>query len=143
MKKSSDLELAYLAGIFDGEGCVRIHKSGKSFVLQVNVGNTSPGIVNCFHKVFGGCVAPLGSPRMPHHKQGYYWKVYSENAYRCLKELLPFLLIKHEEAEVAIKFHENRERCDGWSHRVSEEELCRRETEYLKLRLLKKVEGGT
>ena|ERR1700677_4361801 len=103
--------LAYTAGIFDGEGCVEIYNASTSkasknpsFILRVTIVQKDGKVMNYLEKNFGGYVA------VDYHG-GYYihrWDVRSKKAYRFLKTIFPFLLIKKEQAKLAIKFEESK-----------------------------------
>lgn len=99
------ITLEYLAGFFDGEGCVNITTRGKSkqVALRVMIVNTDPTILQEIQQVYGGF---LSKPRI--NKRG--WKAFrqltfvGDSAVGLLSTLLPFLRIKKRQAELAIEF---------------------------------------
>ena len=105
--------LAYLAGLFDGEGCIRINKSYHSprgnrfrryqYQIQCTVSNTNPTAVRLFEKYFSGSVHvhSLGSEN---HKTTWTWSVGALKATKFLKKTIPFLRLKKDEAKLALKF---------------------------------------
>ncbi len=101
----------YTAGLFDGEGCISIAKGRKgkkysnpnSFYhkLYVCVANTSEKIILFLHKNYGGHLYTQ-KRRSPRHKIGYRWGLTQQQAEDFLKEMLPYLIIKKEQAELAL-----------------------------------------
>ena len=111
MKKT---DLAYMAGIFDGEGCIVIHKSkprqrgiNPSYVIEINLANTNEWIVRQFHFSFGGNVY-LRKRQTETSREIWAWQISANQALLCLKTLLPYLKLKRGQAEIAIKFQEEK-----------------------------------
>ena len=51
MRKSDEIELSYLAGYFDGEGCIHVSKLG---ARVISIKSCYPKVVQKFHKIYGG-----------------------------------------------------------------------------------------
>lgn len=102
---NDSLELAYLAGFFDGEGCVTIAgpDDKQRQALQIVVANTEPDVLRLFQARWGGTMA-LRPSRNERHKRLWDWKLCSQNAVVALNELLPHLHLKGSRAEIAIRF---------------------------------------
>lgn len=103
-------EIAYIAGFFDGEGCVRIKKAnqgGNSYYLIAHITNTNPIILKKVQDLFGGNTRVQEKGR---NKPIYNWYITSSEANDFLKTLQPFLIEKKSQAELGIKFHENKEK---------------------------------
>lgn len=103
-------EIAYIAGFFDGEGCVRIKKAnqgGNSYYLIAHITNTNPVILKKVQDLFGGNTRVQENGR---NKPIYNWYITSSEANDFLKTLQPFLIEKKSQAELGIKFHENKEK---------------------------------
>lgn len=66
--------ISYLAGFFDGEGCVSIGNNGS---IQLRVINTSKKVLDQFPIYLGGTVLPR---KQIVNKPQYHWSVYGENA---------------------------------------------------------------
>lgn len=107
------LELAYLAGFFDGEGSVYIAvtkgKVNRSFVLQINATNNDVRPLLALQKAFGGHVATQG-PREEGWRQSYFWQTNSIKAEIALTAMLPYLKIKAEQVKLALAFREVQKR---------------------------------
>lgn len=103
-------DLAYLAGILDGEGSIQIRKRkdrgmrrGFCYQLSISIANTNEWLVNWIHFNFEGGIYRKPS-LLPHHKQAYLWQATSKQAEVVLKLLLPYLRLKKPQAEIALQF---------------------------------------
>ena len=108
----SEIDLAYAAGILDGEGCITISrknkpqaKFGADYVLFVEVGNTDKRLIEWLHSKFGGRTQHY-EPRTPRAKESYHWYLGFGKAKELLLLLLPYLKLKDEEAKLAIALQE-------------------------------------
>lgn len=102
--------LAYLAGIFDGEGSIHINKTSSekslkawqrktpNYTLNVGVTNSHRGVLEIFVKQFGGSIYDRTAHRI------YDYRIDRQMASRMLEQLLPFLVIKKERAKIVIDF---------------------------------------
>ena len=97
------MNLAWAAGFFDGEGCIclaRRFRKGKKhpeYELKLSVGQANPKPLELFSKSFGGNVNKRGD--------GYYiCKLSSRDSIETLRILIPFLVLKKDEAIEALKF---------------------------------------
>lgn len=88
-------EMAYYAGIIDGEGCISYYKS-----LGVSVEGLYPKTLIEMHTVFGGSVSEI---KRINKRRYYRWRIYGQDAGRCLQMLLPYLREKKEQAEVGLE----------------------------------------
>lgn len=95
---------------FLGEGCIRIKKAsqgGSSYYIWVAITNSNKGILDSVADIFGGSVRQAEKTV---NKVIYHYLVTSSEAIDMLKVLLSFLKEKKLQAELAILFHENKER---------------------------------
>lgn len=98
-------KLAYLAGIIDGEGHVKIEKWG---VVRLVVGMTDKETPEWLYKTYGGTLAYLDKHRKD-RKNVWIWRL--NNSLDNLKLLImiyPFLLIKRKKVFECIKLLQNR-----------------------------------
>ncbi len=103
-------DLAYIAGIIDGEGSISIiHASprrrnpGGEIYAQVGVTNTNEWLIQWLHFNFGGGVNMEKAGRNPLSKQNIWrWNLSHQKARTFLVLILPYLRIKRQEAELAI-----------------------------------------
>jgi len=109
-KQTITNDVAYIAGFFDGEGCVRIKKSnqgGNSYYVWVAITNSNKEILDYVAEIFGGSVR-RAEKRV--NKWIYHFLITSSEATDMLKTMLGFLREKKEQAELAIQFHEMKEK---------------------------------
>jgi hypothetical protein len=107
-------KLAYLAGIIDGEGSLLLWMNKSSnqrgqFNLRVNVTSTDKCLVDWIFQNFGGSIYECNSPSrksQPNWKKQYVWQINRPEMLQFLKEIHPFLIIKKERCEIAIRFRE-------------------------------------
>ena len=122
-------ELAYLAGIVDGEGSISLvrfrqshhpaeHRNsrsngnphpGVSVVLRmvVTVGMTEGVIPDWLYEEFGGCLS-LRVNKNPRWKDRWDWVATSQIGSSFLKAILPSMVVKKRQAELAIEFQDAR-----------------------------------
>lgn len=99
------IELAYLAGIIDGEGCISVsYTYGKNkpyprALLKVAMCDKAP--INALKLFFGGRVEPqkVYGPQRPQ----WIWRVHGAQARGILTLLLPYLRVKGPQAELALE----------------------------------------
>lgn len=104
--------LAYVAGLFDGEGSIVIgcgkNKKGRvapSYWLQVGITNTDRELIDWLHQTFGGHISDNShSPSRRNQRACWAWRIMSTHALIFLRSIDPFLRVKKAQAELAIKF---------------------------------------
>lgn len=102
--KWTDTELAYLAGIIDGEGCFYIQRpGGKSHTLRLFVMNTFKPLIDYLYKTFGGFQYSRKKENST-WKIRHEWFVDRETLDELLPLLRPYLINKKEHLEIAIEF---------------------------------------
>ena len=151
----TDLDLAYAAGIFDGEGFVGLtinrqpthRRVNMTYNLTVSIANTNLPLIAWLKDSFGGYISTrqYRKDEYPDRLLGYEWKIVARQADVFLRLLLPYLRIKREQTETALRFYGEAELHDrkGPSgttlvRRLAPQEVERRRTIYQELRLLKK-----
>ena len=127
-------QLAYAAGLFDGEGCCGVYADGaKHCAIRVQLVMCAPYGPSLFAELFGGHVK-LSSYRRPKATGGeyqpvYIWSVTAERAAASLRALLPWLHDKKTQAELVIEArqiqndrrrHREREYHPAALHRIGE-----------------------
>jgi hypothetical protein len=140
----TDLELAYFAGLFDGEGCVQIahHKPQRGKKTEQHTLRCAVNMVNkkCVSNflLFGGSMCQKTRDRgNPKWQPQWTWSISSNQALRFLKTLLPFIQLKRQQFELAIEFQKRRSHTQK-VNRVSAEELAQRNYYWTKLKELKR-----
>jgi hypothetical protein len=113
MNKHLETDLAYAAGIFDGEGCVCIkevkqHKSHKpTYSLSVHITNTNEDVINWLLINFDGS-KHTKIPKQENRRKYFRWNCQSKHAANFLTEILPYIKIKNPQVEIALSFQARR-----------------------------------
>ena len=109
MKKT---DLAYTAGIVDGEGYIAIKKYGNKYgyrCSRVEVGNTNEWLINWLYFSFGGSKYEAKSTKAnPRARRYWKWYISSNEAVEFLKLIMPYIRIKRTQAELALSFQGNK-----------------------------------
>lgn len=107
MKKT---DWAYLAGFFDGEGCISLYKNdGRHYRLEICMANTNEWVAKWFHFVFGGTLyLEEASKKNPKWRDVWRWQLRSRKTQYFLISLLPYLKLKKPQAELALQFLERK-----------------------------------
>lgn len=102
-------DLGYAAGFIDGDGCISIYLRTKSsslvplFNVQLMANGVDERPLVRLQSLFGGVIhlkarnGPLG------RRPIYCWVIQGKEAVESISILLPFLVLKREQAELAIK----------------------------------------
>lgn len=113
-------ELAWAAGLFEGEGCIRINKSTKRNLgaLIVAVTNTDEQVIDFLHSRWGGCKKPASGLRAD-QRRAWVWVTASRRAALFLKAIEPFVVrdIVRERIRVGLQFQAGK----STTSRVSDE----------------------
>ena len=111
MKQSNVEKYAYAAGLFDGEGCVRIAKSqakkkakSPQYSLIVKVTQKDGRVMDWLKGNWGGTVLIMHKTNNQDENFRYDWFLNHNNAAKFLKDILPFLKIKKEQTQLALRF---------------------------------------
>lgn len=108
----TELELAYLAGFFDGEGCIGIYQNGntKGYFLSVQITQndsaTSRPMLEQLRDLWGGSISGRTHQSTGNRRLGY--TLTGDRAAVLLDALLPYLVGKREQALVAVAWQRNR-----------------------------------
>lgn len=94
---------AYLAGFVDGEGCISVYgwknKKQKSYRPKLRIAQTDQVVMLELHERFG----KVGYFRIDRHERAHWQFLSREDLRWALTNLLPHLLLKRGQAEVALK----------------------------------------
>ena len=107
--------LRYLAGFFDGDGCVSLNSPGRS-ACNLEVGQSCDGaeVLMAFQAVFGGCV------RRHRHGRGLvkpslHWGLYGQDARHAAESLEPHSIVKKRQLQMAIDWPQQRTEREAWA----------------------------
>lgn len=124
-----DFSVEYLAGLFDGEGCIHIGRRprGKwlpSFFLQVNINMANSELIYSIANQIGGYVTINRHDLARKGRRPAYQLGLSGTPSRLfLQEIYPFIRIKKEEARIAIAFQIHMETYKYQARHMNKEEL--------------------
>ncbi len=131
MKKT---DLAWAAGLFDGEGCITLKRdyngSIPTYSLRLVVVNTHLPALEELRLLFGLGSIRQSAPRSKKQKARWDWRVASRQAETVLRLLLPHLRIKREEAKIAVLSRKYQQKVGANTENPNKEQL-----EWLKRRL--------
>jgi len=155
----TEVDLAYAAGILDGEGCINIVKQKRKirrtinkrkyklykiqkpyYRLQVNVCNTQSEVITWLWLNWGGS---RQIRHIPLRRTMFYWYVVSRQAYHFLNDILPYLKLKRNQAKLAIAFQERRKIPYGSKGKKTDAEWALDEADKILMSNLKKEEQLT
>jgi len=108
-----DVDLAYYAGLVDGEGSIVIYLHNKTknvrgyrYILHMAISNNDREIFEPLKAEFGGCISKWPCPPELLGKRLDHWR-FGISQRKCasfLEQLAPYLRIKRKQAELALEF---------------------------------------
>jgi hypothetical protein len=98
-----DTDLAWAAGIIDGEGCISLNQEKRTqYLLRLTVTNTNLLLLTRIQELFGGNICPM-KRYQDHWKDRWQWDLKAAKAERALRAVLPYLVAKRQEADIALQ----------------------------------------
>lgn len=138
MNTTSIADIAWLAGIIDGEGSIFIMKQGRkdrdrefNYILRVSV-QSSDGIMaqECMKITgLGACFDAITAKE--NQSNTYKWQVSGKKAAHVLENILPYLRVKREQALSAIEFQRTSKK--HW-RQMTVDDYKKQEDSYYKLK---------
>ena len=127
---------AYLAGLIDGEGCICITaRAGGTYSSFVQVAMCNPSAILFYYKL-----TSLGSICIAKNRNNYLardttvWTVQTRDGAKLLIEILPYLIVKKQQAELYLESVEHRKHWKKTELYKSEQKVF-----YDKMRVLNKI----
>ena len=116
---------AYAAGLIDGEGCIAISASKRYYTLTVVVGMTSKALpaMNMMFRRWGGSVRPRRAST-ERWADAWCWTICADSAVIFLQEIQPFLVLKQEQAQIALDFMALPSPRNSSNHRMAYERMA-------------------
>ncbi len=137
--KMTQVELSYLAGIIDGEGCIYIepNRTGKAFRLRLVIVSTDKVLIDWIVLKTGlGTVQE--KPEKLNRRKVFQFRISSVQAASVLVLVKPFLVIKQIQSEIAIAFNDGKNKLKRNAPPESQMEdnrifqaICHRELKWL------------
>lgn len=113
------VRLEYLAGIIDGEGCIRIKKAvqrgtkNHQYYTSISVGMVERVVLEMLQEAFGGSIR---EERLRTGRTLYRWQLHNrELCVKALNKLKSRLVVKRQQAELAIEFESKYRTLYGFS----------------------------
>jgi|SRR5579871_467146 hypothetical protein len=142
LSKLNPVDLAYLAGIVDGEGCISINRQKQkdykkhpyAYRGTINVHMTSESTIRWIHKTVklgSVCFKPV---HKKNHKNAWTWAVWSKQAALLIVQLLPYLKLKKKQGKLLLKFQNA---MNKHSTKPSLKHMYSQRSMYIKMRSLK------
>jgi hypothetical protein len=99
-----EIEMAYMAGILDGDGSFSILKKDSSYHPCIQLSNAFKGMSDFLFEKFEGS-RRIKKPQQPHYKVLYVWSVRGlRSAKNVLDNIIPYLVLKKERAKFMLDF---------------------------------------
>lgn len=130
-------QIAYIAGIIDGEGCTSICKDLRGprrnpiYYARIEVKMNSYHVCEFIQKFFGGNIGVIN--RGENYRTMYHWYIAGTCTLPVLQAIQPFLLDKYERVQTIIAFLTGFKKLTHADLAEKEYELARREHLYQKV----------
>ena len=98
------LHPAYIAGFFDGEGCIHARRSHAD--LQISIAQNVIAPLEVIAVQFGGAITRRNAASI------YTWRCPVKSERSFLETILPYLIVKKEQAELGLEWLKCSQR--GW-----------------------------
>lgn len=134
----TDGQKGYIAGILDGEGCIRIGKRMSPtgfyrYFASVDVSNTNLPIIQVFSGLLGGPIQKRGQHRRNQHwKECHLWAIRGVRASTFLEAIITYLVGKRQQAELLVALEQEK----AQRKRPLQGDLVRQENLYKACKLL-------
>jgi len=93
---------AYIAGIIDGEGTIRIGKSKTNYYASISIGMTEKKVIKLISSMFG---AKVRIECVPNRKIIYRWGTSGNIVIpKIIKKIYPYLIVKKKQADLILMF---------------------------------------
>lgn len=113
----NDTDLAYIAGYFDGEGCVSVWKRRPAYtcisprhILNIQISSTDKSGLDWINSRFKGKMLYAHNRTKSNSADSWKWLVSAKRAADILRLILPYLKLKRREAELAIQLQDDMQR---------------------------------
>lgn len=139
---NADVLDSYVAGFFDGEGTIDIHRQSRYGIslnhrLRASLSNSYLPILKTLQAEYGGNISKEHKDVEKDRKTVYQWALTSTYAASFLKRIRPYLKEKEPQAWLALEFLAQRSVSRGVQ--LIEEEVALREGFYWALRNAKRL----
>jgi hypothetical protein len=149
-REPTDIEWAQLAAYIDGEGCILIDRRpnkkhpewAPNYLVSVIVSNSDPRLIVWSKQTFGGFITNQKDPRIRKTSKRvlYGWRTSTRDSRWVLEHCLPYLIIKREQAEIALAMFDTfaDKKYSRWNP-MPDEVRARRDSLVVSIREMKKT----
>ncbi len=116
------MDIRYAAGLFDGEGYVRVARWAKPNSLHVRyqvvggIGMTYLPVIEALRDQFGGSLNENRHDlRNPRARIQFTWHIASQTAASFFRKILPHLVVKRDEVRLALELQDS---IDKYVHKL-------------------------
>ena len=100
-------QLAYIAGLFDGEGCVSCKKRDKRWYIRAEVAMTDKALIYWLHKSLGfGWSGPKRYNNKPRWKPQWRWSCGYRDCLKLAHLLIPYSRVKRNKLQKIINHYD-------------------------------------
>ncbi len=101
-REATEVERAYIAGYFDGEGCLTVSlRPDGSHYTRIDFGQTVPDVVTFMESIYGGSL--LAYPAKPAHRAQTRWRLSRASSVKVfLEDIFPFCREKRDQVSAVL-----------------------------------------
>ena len=102
-------DLAYFAGLIDGEGCFRLGNQGTHrYTCSLSIGNTNLRLLHWVKQRFRGVIAEewRNTLKHPRWRNCFRWTAYADDLDEIIPAIMPYLVAKREQAELIMLYRQ-------------------------------------
>jgi hypothetical protein len=96
------MDVGYVAGIVDGEGCINFTRSRGNLIPRLLVTNTNTELLYALRDAFGGDVHVRSTPMKPRWKCQGTWRLANRKAIDLIEIILPYLIVKYNQGILVL-----------------------------------------
>lgn len=104
-----ELDLAYIAGLVDGEGCIRVKKTkprpdcvSPSYTAHIHIRMVEESAIKFIHSILGGSYYKEKRP-YENRRPLFCWSIHSRQAIMAIAMLRKYLKVKAEQADLLLR----------------------------------------
>jgi hypothetical protein len=102
------MDTLYAAGAMDSDGHITIRRvKSRTYVIHIGFTNCYKPLVDQFKQSFGGSIHFANQAvRKAQHRPTWVWAITNQQAADFLRNILPHLIVKKEQAELCLQLQE-------------------------------------
>lgn len=140
-----NLDLRYVAGLFDGEGYVYIFKKSRQghvgYYLSAGITMTHRPILEQLHQQFGGHLNGNRTyEQNPNHRTQFHWGLANSVAGNFIRLIQPFSIVKLDQIDLGLALQDHIDLIGYPKKEQREEVRAFREDLFQKCKAMKKIE---